>query len=513
MKRIFRICDGGSAKVDLLYCPRGYFISKFLTNPTTISNTTRWVYTESSSSKAISELYGQFADKWAYADVRSKEEMFKKVSLIKDDLMKDVKDGDSFENLLEVEGLNLLKMYSDGAAFVELLRLLESSPHLAIKAFNWRRKKDEMRPMSPEEYAKGIKLAGRVKDVDLAVDLFREATNKRIKNTSIYNALVGAYMYNGLSEKCNSVFLDLKQDINCQPTSATFNMLISVYGRRVLVDQMETVFQEMKDYNIAPDIITYNNMITGYLTAWMWESMETTYRLMETGLVRANLDTHLLMLRGFAHSGNLEKMEHFYNILGPRVLREKHVTLIRAMICAYCKAPNRNRVKRIKELMRLIPENEYKPWLNVLLIRVYAEEDLVDQMDESIHEAFDHNTSVNTVKIMHTITSTYIRNNAVDKLATFIARAGRSGWRMRRALYHELMWVLASQKRIDEMEQVLTEMERFSYGWSKGTLIILFKAYSGQKEQYRHKFYRVLGLMCKHGYGSIAGELDDGCRL
>lgn len=136
MKRIFRICDAGTAKLDFFYCPRGYFIPKFLKSPTTISTTTRWVSSESSSSKAISELYGQFADKWAYADVRAKEDMFKKVSLIKDNLMKDVKDEDSFENLLEVEGLNLLKMYSDGAAFVELLRLLESSPQLAIKVKN-----------------------------------------------------------------------------------------------------------------------------------------------------------------------------------------------------------------------------------------------------------------------------------------------------------------------------------------------------------------------------------------
>ncbi|KAI7748359.1 hypothetical protein M8C21_012997 [Ambrosia artemisiifolia] len=494
MKRVFRISNIGAAKSELLYSRCGFFTPKFSTNPTTVSTATR-----SLSSTAISDLYGHFADKWTYAEVRAKEELLEKVSLFRDELMKNVKDECSFENLLEVEGWNLFKMYSDGAALIELLRLLESSPHLAIKVFNWRRKKDKVRSMSSEEYAKGIKVAGRMKNVDLAVEFFMEATNKRVKNTSTYNALMGAYMCNGLSEKCQSVYRDLKQDISCCPTAVTFNMLISIFGHRVLIDQMEAVFQEMKDYNIAPNIMTYNNLIAGYLTAWMWDSMENVYRMMETGPVRPNLNTHLLMLRGYAHACNLEKMEEIYNMIGPHV-RENNTTLIRAMICAYCKFPYQNRVKRIEELMRLVPENEYRPWLNVLLIRVYAEEDMVDQMDKSINEAFEHNTSVNTVRIMRTITSTYIRNNAVDKLARFITHAGDSGWRVCRSLYHGLLWMFASHKRIEEMEQVLVEMEKYNYGWSKRTFFILYKAYSEHEEQYGPKLYRVLGLMCKHGY-------------
>lgn len=497
MKRVFKISE-------MLYCNRRFSAPKSLMNPTTIPTSIRSFSTEEYqflSTTAVSDLYEQFAGKWAYAEVRAKEELIEKVSVFRDELMKNVQDECSFYNLLEVEGWNLFKTYSDGAALLELLRLLESSPHLAIKVFNWRRRKeDNMRPMSSEEYAKGIKIAGRMKNVDLAVELFMEATTKRIQNTSIYNALMGAYMCNGLSEKCQSVYHDLKQDMNCCPTSVTFNILISIFGRRVLIDQMEAAFQEMKDSNVAPDLTTYNNLIAGYLTAWMWDNMENTYHTMETGPVRPNLDTHLLMLRGYAHSGKLEKMEEIYNMVGPRI-NEKHIALIRAMICAYCKSPYTNRVKRIEELMRLIPEHEYRPWLNVLLIRVYAHEDLVDQMDRSIEEAFDHNTSVHTVKIIRAITTTYFRNNAVDQLAKFVTRAGDSGWRVCRSLYHGLLIMFASQKRFEEMEQVLVEMEKFNYGLSKRTCYILYKAYSEQEEGYQHKFYRVLGLMCKHGYG------------
>ncbi|PWA58894.1 pentatricopeptide repeat protein [Artemisia annua] len=121
MNRVFRICH------------RGFCIPKTLTK-----NPPRWFSSEECvSSKAITDLYGQFADKWVYAEVRAKEELMEKVSVFRDELLKNVKDDDDsrLEKLLEVEGWKLFKIYSDGAAMLQLLKLLleEASPNLAIK--------------------------------------------------------------------------------------------------------------------------------------------------------------------------------------------------------------------------------------------------------------------------------------------------------------------------------------------------------------------------------------------
>ncbi|KAJ9546349.1 hypothetical protein OSB04_018892 [Centaurea solstitialis] len=300
MKRVFTLSD--IAKSELLYSHHRFCLPKSLTNATTIPDTrptsSRWFSTEESKSlpsKPIMDLYAQFAHKWVYAEVQAKETLIEQVSVFRDKLMENAEDETSIETLLEVEGWSLLKMYSDGAALLELLKLLEkSSLSLAMKVFNWRRREKNRRPMSSEEYVKGIKIAGRMKNVDLALEIFTEAATNRIKNISTYNALMGAYMYNGLSEKCQSVYRDLRQDTNCRLTSVTFNMLISLFGQRVLTDQMESVFQEMKDLKISPDLNTYNNLIAGYLTAWMWDKMENTYQtMMETGSVYPNLTTHL----------------------------------------------------------------------------------------------------------------------------------------------------------------------------------------------------------------------------
>ncbi|CAL9037517.1 unnamed protein product [Musa banksii] len=429
-----------------------------------------------------------------------KEALRSAVSALADQLLALPDDQDLAALLDSVSFATLLLCFPAGFASVELLSLLKSRPLLALQVFNCRKKlADAGIPMLSEEYSKAITLAGRTKNVGLATELFSDAIDAGLRNACLYNALMSAYMYSGLTKKAVSVFEDLKQDFNCKPTIVTYNILLSVFGRSLLVDHMETVLQAIDDSDLSYTITTYNTAIAAYVTAWMWDKMERMYQSMVEGPIKPDAETLLLMLRGYAHSSNLEKMEKTYDQI-KEMINNRQTPLIRTMIYAYTKSCHPDRVRKVEALMKLIPGDEYRHCLNVHLIRMYAQEGLTEAMEGLISEAFQHNTVVTTVGVMRSIISSYFKSNAVDRLAGFIRQAENAGWRLCRSLYHCKMVMYGQQNRLEEMHGVLDEMENFRFGRTKKTFFILYKGYSNIGR--RLEAETVIGMMWKCGYGN-----------
>ncbi|WZZ50082.1 hypothetical protein YC2023_050189 [Brassica napus] len=326
---------------------------------------------------------------------------------------------------------------------------LFSLPYLALQVLEWRRRQlDWCIPLTSEEYAKGIKIAGRARDISFAVSLFNEAGKKRSQTAPIYNALMSAYMYNGLAEECQSVFIDFIRQTHCAPTVGTYNILISVYGRLLMVKNMETkAFEEMRKRKLSLSSSTYNCLLAGYVTAWEWDKMEATFREIKTG--------------------ELSKMEETYESVKDQVGVDRS------------------------------PLEEYYPWLNVLLIRLYVQEDILESMERRIDEAFERNTCVNKSSIMRAITAAYFRCNEVDSLVKFVKRAESAGWKLCRSLYHCKIMMYGSQKRFEEMEGAVNEMGESNYGIVTKTFAIMCKAYKSLGMESNAE--KVMGKMLKHG--------------
>ncbi|VVB03676.1 unnamed protein product [Arabis nemorensis] len=415
--------------------------------------------------------------------------LIRRVSELKRELLLYCNDSDKVATLLEAFSI-------EGDAFVELLRQLRPWPVLSQVVFDWRRNNALCGgvPLTPDEYSKGITLSGRLKNVDMAVLLFNESA----KTTSAYNALMGAYMWNGLADQCKKLFLDFKAQQHSTPSVATYNILISVYGRLIMVDRMEAVFLELKQLKIPPDSSTYNNLIAGYIYAWNWDKMVATFETMKNGPLKPTLGTYLLMLRGYANSGSLVRMEEMYQAVKHHV-DKREIKLIESMICAYYRSSDKDRIKKIKTLSRLIPKESYKPWFYVLLIQVYGQEDNLHAMENVIDQAITKGIYIETDGILRSIVASYFRCDAVDKLAEFVQRAHSAGWRISRSMFHGLMIMYGSQKRFEEMENVFSEMESFNISRSKKTLCILHRVYTTHGQEC--KVNQVAGMMLKHGHG------------
>lgn len=360
--------------------------------------------------------------------------------------------------------------------FLELLNSLESNPQLALEVFNWKRRRSDI-SLYPEEYSKSIVLAGRAKNVDLAVELFAEVQSRGINRaTSVYNALMTCYICNGFTKKALSLFEDMKRDANCIPTIVTYNILLSTFGRSMLVDHMEMVYQAIKEAGLIPTIHTYNTLIAGYVTAWMWDEMESTFKKMEASSVKPNKSTYSLLARGYAHSGQMKKMEDAFNHLGEPI-RQKDVPIVRAMVCAYSRSTGTDKITKMENLLQLIPEEDYRPWLDVLLIRAYAHEDSVKRMEHSISRALERKTTITTVSVARSVTSAYFRHDAIERLEVFVKQAKAAGWKLCRSLYHARMVMYGYQTRLNQMENVLEEMKSSHFRPTKKTFLILYKTY------------------------------------
>ncbi|KAI3934322.1 hypothetical protein MKW92_003062 [Papaver armeniacum] len=403
------------------------------------------------------------------------------VSKLRDELLENASDLGKIEGILDS---SYLFPRHGSSAFIELLNQLRSRPQLALQVFSWRFKKIyEGWPMETEEYAKGIVISGRVKDVDLAVELFMEAASMGRRTTSTYNALMLAYLYN--ERRCSY-----------------YNILTSLYGRLCLVPYMERIFLEIKEANLSPNITTYNNLISGYVTAWKFDKMEWMYAFMEQGPVKPDIKTHLYMLRGYAHWKKVDNMESIYELVKDHV-NEKDVVLVRTMIAAYCDSSDPDRVRKIEALMKIIPEEDYRAWLHVKLINVYAQENLIERMQSYINDAFNRNTRVVTKNVMLSIIATFFRCNAVEELEKFVKQAESAIWRIYRSLYHCKMIMYSSQNRLEEMEKVLEEMGQSNIYPSKKTFLIMYRAYTDYG--HRTKVEQAVGVMFKHGF-EIPGD-------
>ncbi|KAI3979954.1 hypothetical protein MKX01_042608 [Papaver californicum] len=153
--------------------------------------------------------------------------------------------------------------------------------------------------------------------------------------------------------------------------------------------------------------------------------------------------------------------------------------------------------------MKIIPKEDYRAWLHVKLIKVYAQENLIELMQSYISDAFSRNTWVVSKNVMYSIIASFFRCNAVEELEKFVKQAESARWRICRSLYLCKMVMYSSQNRLEEMEKVLEEMEQSNIDPSKKTFLIMYKAYTGYGQ--RAKAEQVVGAMFKHGF-EIPGD-------
>ncbi|KAJ4805147.1 Pentatricopeptide repeat-containing protein [Rhynchospora pubera] len=387
---------------------------------------------------------------------------------------------------------SILRLSTNGSPFLRLLSLLKRRPLLALQVFDWRRNLRDSPPLIAEEYASAIALAGRAQNLSLAVKLFNESKSTA-KGPILYNALMTAFMYNGEVKRAISLFHKLKKEKKYGPDTVSYNILLSLYGYHVLVDQMESVLRDMDSSGIPRSVVTYKMLMYGYLRSRRWKQMERIF----DSLKEPDTSTRLLMLRGYTIAGKLKKMERMYELVKGEVHAQER-SLICAMICAYSKVGGDSSVRKIEELVKLVREEEYFPYLHIVLIKVYAKEGLLDEMERLIFDANKRNIVISSQHVMRTILALYFKSGDVERLDSFIKQAERAGWSLCKDLYRCKMILYSRLGRLTDMSCEVDKMDSYWPVRDRYTLKILYKGFSNSGRMWEMNM--VIGLMFKYGF-------------
>eukprot|EP00252_Welwitschia_mirabilis_P027139 TRINITY_DN9206_c0_g1_i1.p1 TRINITY_DN9206_c0_g1~~TRINITY_DN9206_c0_g1_i1.p1 ORF type:complete len:359 (-),score=55.09 TRINITY_DN9206_c0_g1_i1:108-1184(-) len=313
----------------------------------------------------------------------------------------------------------------------------------------------------------------------MAVELFTEMKSRGVRReTCAYNALMTAYIFNGLTKEALALFEDLKRDRDCDPNIVTYNILLSMFVGSMLIDHMEIVAKAIEQANLAPTVFTYNTLIKGYITAGMWIEAKKTFKAMKARLIDPNKETYSLLVRGYAHLGKLDKMEKNFTYIEDQI-EKADIPVILAMIFAYSKSDDSDKLKKIERLIQLIPKDEYRPWFDVILIKNYAQAGFMDKMENAISEALQRKTPIRTGCVTDSVSALYFRHNEIEKLEKFVRQAKIAGWRLTHSVYHSRIVLYGIQNRWKEMENVLKEMITSSpFHPLRKTYLIVYRIYS-----------------------------------
>lgn len=85
----------------------------------------------------LTSMIDLFPSKVSKLDSRARKELIGKVSLLRDELLRSGDDADKVVRALEEKGESFLWSYSNGSAFIELLKQLRPWPSLGLQVCFW----------------------------------------------------------------------------------------------------------------------------------------------------------------------------------------------------------------------------------------------------------------------------------------------------------------------------------------------------------------------------------------
>ncbi|CAH9097923.1 unnamed protein product [Cuscuta epithymum] len=293
---------------------------------------------------------------------------------------------------------------------------------LALQVYEWMKDRKDTYHASKKGAAVHLNLIYRVKGISNAEDYFMKLP-EHVKDNRVYASLLNAYAQSEMREKAESLFDEMKTR-GFASTSVPYNVMITLYNKLKVNDQVERLISEMDSKNIL-DMVSYNIWLGFLGNQGSVEKMEEAFEKMkkDPGVI-IHWDTLSIMASMYIQMGEMEKGEDFLRQMESRI-NVKEPICYDYLMSLYARVGNKEEVYRVWNVynasFRRIPNKGYHALISSLL-RLDDIEGAENTFDEWMSEIKRYDP-----RMPYLLLSWYLRNGLLDKVESLFARIVDAG--------------------------------------------------------------------------------------
>ncbi|XP_020575681.1 pentatricopeptide repeat-containing protein At3g53170 [Phalaenopsis equestris] len=245
---------------------------------------------------------------------------------------------------------------------------------------------DEMKAISdckPDVFTYTILIGccSKLRRFDLIPSLLAEMSYLGIESTSVtYNTLIDGYGKAGLVNEMENCLSLMLESGSCVPDIFTLNSILSAFGHRRRISEMEKRYIEFQHMGIDPDLTTFNILIKSYGKSGMYEKMIRILNFMKKRCFSPTTITFNTLIECFGKGGKIDEMEYYFRLMKMEGIKPNSITYC-SLVSGFSKA---GLVEKVPFLIREIENSDVfldTPFFNSV-INAYGEAGDIEIMKE-----------------------------------------------------------------------------------------------------------------------------------
>ncbi|KAL6902390.1 hypothetical protein ACP4OV_005266 [Aristida adscensionis] len=316
--------------------------------------------------------------------------------------------------------------HRDGGAFWEPLAaalLRASSPAKAHLVLEWRLEKLLKEGIHDcEPYSTIIRFCGETKNATLAMRVFVNVEAQGIHlNTGICNALIKAFLSVGDLLSAMTVYETMEGMEESKPDSITYDAFISAFSLLGSGHAMMSWYLAAKNVGFTPSIQAFESLITGFVRLNMLDDAETVFQDMISFEIKpssAILEAKLEML---SRRKEANTVREFLKLITEGNWELNDATIKRlTLLCL-----DGGKVDEMEQLLALIQNGTHLSsvvQLHCGMVRFYAKSGILEDMDRAICRMLDDGVISMCPEDVEVIICSYFHHKEFDRLDLFLNR-------------------------------------------------------------------------------------------